>query len=93
MEIKTITNQYGMTVDLFPDTAEGAKAALMSMAIYKDKDLGGVIADPWVEGVWKVMHTAKATKKYGTTASIVYLAGYKNPWGEIRQDNDFEDVE
>lgn len=48
-------------------------------------DLDGATArpDPSVEGVWEV------TLRDGRRA-IVYLAGYRDPWGRERQWNDFE---
>jgi hypothetical protein len=39
--------------------------------------------DPTVDGVWKV------DLKSGHTI-IAYLKGYKDPWGQIRDINDFE---
>ena len=42
-------------------------------------------ADPQVVGVWAV-----DSMKTGSRV-IVYLGGYKDPWGEIREGNDFEE--
>ena len=86
-------NELHDNVKIYPDTAAGAIDALLYMSVYKPADLGEAIPDPQVMGVWKVKHTAKAFKKHGTLASIVYLAGYPGPWGDKRTSNDFEDIE
>lgn len=67
---------------VYPDTRAGALGALAWMSNLK---LRGARAfpDPVVEGVWGV------DLKDGRRA-IVYLAGYKDPWGTRRTHNDFE---
>ena len=69
----------------FPDTLAGAKAMLKDAGY--DGNLGGVagMPDPVAEGVWLVY-----TKPYPI---IAYLAGYREPFGNIRESNDFEEVE
>ena len=42
--------------------------------------------DPTVYGVWEVKHP----KNDDGHRSIVYLAGYKDPWGKTREHNDWE---
>lgn len=79
------------TTPVYPNSAEGAKQALKELSVYTTADLTTATQDPSVEGVWKVNHSAAAIAKYGTDFSIVYLAGYKGPWGDKRTFNDFED--
>jgi hypothetical protein len=43
------------------------------------------IPDPSVEGVWAIDSIASGYR------CIVYLAGYKDPWGQIRPQNDAEE--
>jgi hypothetical protein len=68
----------------WPDTAAGAIAALGTLSVHT---VTGATArpDPVVEGVWLVTHKAGQ--------SIVYLAGYHEPLGNVRKINDFEDVD
>lgn len=72
---------------IYKDTADGARQALLEMSVYTADQLGTVQPDPKVKGVWMVNHKGE------NTASIVYLAGYPDPDGNIREENDFEDVE
>lgn len=69
-------------VQLYPDTEAGALACLR-----EDSQLllAGATAkpDPYVQGVWEVT-TA------GSLRVIVYLAGYRDPFGDVRASNDFE---
>lgn len=67
---------------IYPDTEAGA---IQCLADDSSLDTTGATAVPdWsVEGVWKVI------LKDGR-AVIVYLAGYKDPWKNIRECNDFE---
>lgn len=75
---------------IYPDTAAGAKEMLINESIFTAADLDRAIHDPYVEGVWKVFH--KQPSRHGVTASIVYLAGYHDPFGQVRETNDFEDI-
>jgi hypothetical protein len=70
-------------VTKYPDTAKGAIQCLRDDS--RGLNLTGAKAfpDPSVEGVWAV------DMKDGRRA-IVYLAGYRDPWGEPRKYNDFE---
>ena len=72
-------------VQLYPDTAAGALACLRDDSRLK---LAGATAepDPAVKGVWRVT-TA------GGLRAIVYLAGYRDPFGDVRVTNDFETEE
>lgn len=80
MKINEIANDKPWN-NVFPDTGAGAIAALEAMT---DLDLKGakVIPDPKVDGVWMVIHNGHK--------AIVYLKGYKNPLGNVRDHNDFE---
>jgi hypothetical protein len=72
----------------FPDTAQGAKAALAMMTDMVSKELDQFLffPDPSVDGVWG------ADNPNGTRI-IIYLAGYKTPFGKSRKHNDFEEGE
>ena len=65
-----------------PDTPSGARAMLASDS---NLDLMGAEfePDPQVRGVWKFTLGSGAE-------GIVYLAGYPDPWGNVREHNDFE---
>ena len=66
----------------YRDTAEGAIEYLRDES---SLDLDGATAqpDPYIQGVWKVTLRDR-------TYAIVYLAGYKDPFGKVRAHNDFE---
>ena len=72
----------------FPDTGEGAIACLQEESVLEllagDPEVT-TKPDPSVEGVWLV-----SNKNW---KAIVYLGGYKDPFGKIREDNDFEIIE
>jgi len=70
----------------YPDSVAGVKSYLKDDAakyLVNQLDTAKFTADPSVEGVWAVDF------KDGTRA-IVYLAGYRDPFGNIRDHNDFE---
>lgn len=69
----------------YHDTARGALACLAdeSTLDVSPGNVESVHADPSVDGVWAVY------LKSGEMA-VVLLAGYRDPWGRIRQANDFE---
>ena len=70
----------------YPDTAKGAIQYLKDDSTLNLKHATAK-ADPKVDGVWLVkMPKEDESSRYG----IVYLAGYKDVWGDIRQENDFE---
>jgi len=79
-------------VTKYPDTARGVQQMLVKDSTLSNKDLEGAVftPDPWVKGVWKVQLARVADDGWETTAVIAYLAGYPDPWGDIRDDNDFE---
>ncbi len=68
----------------YPDSAEGAIACLTELSTYKTKG-ATVRPDPSVQGVWQVTMPAEQGRR-----AIVYLAGYRDPWGKVRPNNDFE---
>ena len=69
----------------YPDTAAGAIQCLRDGS---DLDVSRATAacDPAVDGVWMVVHPGND----GAERSIVYLMGYKDPWGRARRSNDWE---
>jgi hypothetical protein len=69
----------------YPDSSEGAKQALADMSVFSLNQMTGAVADPEVEGVWKVY-----LKDEMFQFAIVYLAGYKDPFKKLRTTNDFE---
>lgn len=69
-----------------PDTAAGARECLNSLvdAAVRQQFAAAVYkADPSVEGVW-------AADLPDGTRAIIYLCGYKTPFGSPREHNDFE---
>lgn len=69
-----------------PDTAAGAAAALVSLADAQTRAefaRAGYVPDPAVKGVWI------AVGDLGQRA-VIYLAGYADPFGRVREYNDFE---
>lgn len=74
----------------FPDTSAGAVECLLSMAdtSIKANNIRAAYPDPQVDGVWEILF--KTPILGGDTKAIVYMAGYREPNGEIRRDNDFE---
>jgi hypothetical protein len=71
----------------YPDTAKGAIAYLASDSTH-DMTKAEAIADPQVEGVWKVMLPNDTEWEY----AIVYLQGYREPLGRLRDCDDFESI-
>ena len=73
----TVTKKY-------PDTTSGAIQALSDMS---SLDTSGAVAlSDTVQGVYKVL----TPNDYDVSFAIVYLAGYRDPWGRVRACNDFE---
>lgn len=76
----------------YPDTKAGVLAFMnnpgeVKASFTKSLDLPtcSIHADPEVAGVWAV-----DSKKTGSRV-IIYLGGYKDPMGELRDYNDFEE--
>jgi hypothetical protein len=70
----------------FPDTVQGAKDCLRELAdatTYSNMVVLTWTPDPVVAGVWGVIDNGKVR-------CIVYLAGYSDPFGNVRAMNDFE---
>jgi hypothetical protein len=66
----------------YHDTAAGVEAMLRANA---QLDLSGAqyLPDGWVRGVWRfVLRDGRA--------GVAYLAGYEDPYGRVREWNDFE---
>ena len=82
----------------YDDNARGAIQALGDMSIW-DVSKAKAKPDPQVDGVWMVTNISQKSSAPGFPdhnikgRAIVYLAGYKDPHGDIRKDNDFEDEE
>ena len=75
------------TVKIYPDNKAGVIAMLNAES---DLTLTGketYTPDPEVDGVWSV---TDIEGNDGAVQAIVYLAGYATPFGDKRQDNDFE---
>ena len=72
---------------VYPDTRAGVLAYL-EQAHGTPQDLAQAIVwpDPEVRGVWKV-------RLVSGIEVIVYLAGYPDPWGVLREHNDHEEFE
>ncbi len=69
----------------FADSLQGAIAMLRHESTYNTEGATG-IADPQVEGVWRVGLA-------DGVSVICYLAGYRDPYGRTRNANDFESNE
>lgn len=78
-----MTNKYN-------DTKSGCIEFIKKESLLKITKNSNFYPDPSVEGVWKITNLKCS---WGVTTAIIYMAGYKNPWGKIRNDNDFEEVE
>jgi hypothetical protein len=79
-------------VEKYPDSKAGVlkffqnpKEVKQTFAKSLDLPNCDIHADPQVEGVWAI-----DSMKTGSRV-IVYLGGYKDPWGEPRMFNDFEE--
>ncbi len=77
----------------FPNTADGARAMLKDHACeialpHSKIDAATVYQDPEVLGVWVLLNVCNDEEE-GPDA-VVYLAGYPEPMGNIREMNDFE---
>ena len=76
----------------FKDNAKGAVAALKDMMAqrhYNEEFKGGkVTQDPKIRGVWMIQNT-----RFPKRVAIVYLGGYKDAFGEVRDHDDFEEAE
>lgn len=85
---------------VYPDSEEGARQFIKEQTIFNPKDIEELRPDPAVAGVWLVLYkrNGNAAKMMGykyerdqQPGSIIYMAGYPNPFGNIREVNDFED--
>jgi hypothetical protein len=78
---------------IFEDSEIGASKALEFVSMLKSKDVAKWTPDRYVAGVWKAMLTDEARRKHhGTSAVLIYLKGYKDRFGKIRNVNDFEEL-
>ena len=79
------------TVKVYPDTKEGVLSCLReeSTLVIPNNNLEiEVEADPYVSGVWKVFLDPQ--QKEECDFAVVYLAGYRDSWGDKREFNDWE---
>jgi len=75
----------GCQSKVYPDTSQGAISMLIKESSINMTD-STARPDPFVCGVWEVKHPNDDEGH----RSIVYLAGYKDPRGKIREHNDWE---
>jgi hypothetical protein len=66
---------------VYPDTEDGAREFVNDFYDMTDLEIVGFQPDPTVAGVWKVSFNKDRD-------SIIFMAGYKNPFGIIRTVND-----
>lgn len=87
---KTAAELRRLATQKFSDTSHGAVNCLLSMANANIKldNIKAAYPDPQVEGVWEILF--KKPLRDGSTKAIVYMAGYREPYGNIRVENDFE---
>ena len=75
----------------YSDTKEGVLNCLREESTIELPDDNNEIVvepDPCVEGVWKV--NLDPNWNDGDDTVIVYLSGFKDPFGDIREFNDWE---
>jgi hypothetical protein len=90
--------------EIYPDTEEGAIQFLNNCTIFTIKE-GKAEPDPVIKGVWKVTWIEKiysdimaveehrkipVLKEIIKFEAVVYLKGYPDPNGSIREWNDWE---
>ena len=76
---------------VYPNSKEGVLSLLReesTINIPADNNQITVESDPYVDGVWKVDIDPKTNDEDNVV--IVYLAGYFDPLGEKRIENDWE---
>lgn len=69
----------------YPDTPNGARKFVEVETPKSRENIKHLEADPWVDGVWKVTF-----KNPNDPDMIIYMGGYKDPYGTVRCWNDFE---
>jgi len=81
------------TVKLYTDSIEGCKDFVKHETVYKLDKNTKFEADPYVEGVWRISDlkcVSNHSHHRENHTIIIYMAGYKDPWGQLRESNDFE---
>jgi hypothetical protein len=73
---------------VYPDTSAGAIECLRDESALVLTGKMDCCPDPYVVGVWEVR--SKGIDEDQNWRVIVYLKGYKDPWGQVRTENDFE---
>lgn len=80
-----------MEEKIYPDTAQGAKQALIDMCDHTwaspERINASIALRDNVEGVWGLKNVSD---QRGAESVMVYLAGYREPSGKKREYNDFE---
>ena len=76
----------------YADTKEGALAFINSETQLTTTENSVVVPDPAVQGVWKVTELEWGPNCKHMEA-IIYMGGYPDPFGNIRDSNDFETSE
>jgi hypothetical protein len=75
-------------VTIYQDTPAGAKLFIQKESSLKITKKTKITADPYVEGVWKLTNLSDSCLIPLT--AVIEMAGYKAPFGDIRDHNDFE---
>lgn len=89
--MQAMSQQKEKNMKKYNDTKEGALSCLRDESTIELPDDNNKIVvepDPHVEGVWKVDIDPKIND--GDNIVIVYLSGFKDPFGVIREFNDWE---
>lgn len=73
---------------VYPDSRGGVLMMLKENTTFPITGDERAEADPAVDGVWLVHLTQPLPED--DTVVVAYLAGYRDPWGRIREHNDFE---
>ncbi len=89
--MQATSQQKKKNMKKYNDTKEGALNCLRDESTIELPDDNNKIVvepDPCVEGVWKV--NLDPNWNDGDDTVIVYLSGFKDPFGVIREFNDWE---
>lgn len=78
----------------YPDTNQGAFDCLKAVSCINDENLEVdawvALADPAVEGVWKLFVQFIDGKRW---VVVLQMAGYPDPFGDIRETTDFDELD
>lgn len=77
---------------VYADSEAGAIEFIENETQLKITEFTQFSPDPAVEGVWYVQDAALKGKDFDSTVCVtIFMAGYKEPFGGIRESNDFFD--